>query len=105
MDLRSLRFAVTLAEELHFARAAGRHYIAAQAFGRQIRRLERDLGTTLFHRTSRRVELTAADERVITRAHGLLADLDRLAVEAADGDPGGGAPLRVGVLGFGAAER
>jgi DNA-binding transcriptional LysR family regulator len=105
MDLRSLRFAVTLAEELHFGRAAARHYIAAQAFGRQIRRLERDLGTTLFHRTSRRVELTAAGERVITRVCRLLADLDRLAAEAADGDSGGDAPLRVGVLGFGAAER
>jgi DNA-binding transcriptional LysR family regulator len=105
MDLRSLRYAVTLAEELHFGRAAARHYIAAQAFGRQIRRLERDLGTTLFHRTSRRVELTGAGEQVIMRVRRLLADLDRLASEAAEGDPGTDAPLRVGVLGFGAAER
>ncbi|MBB6373245.1 DNA-binding transcriptional LysR family regulator [Pseudonocardia eucalypti] len=105
-DLRSLRYALTLASELHFGRAAARHYIAAQAFGRRIRQLESDLGLTLFHRTSRRVTLTPAGERVLTRATGLLAALDHLADEAADAPPPDDtAPLRVGVLGFGAAER
>ncbi|WP_433179602.1 LysR family transcriptional regulator [Actinoallomurus sp. CA-150999] len=42
MDIRSLRYAITLAEELHFGRAAQRHYISAQPFGRRIQDLERD---------------------------------------------------------------
>ena len=105
MDIQSLRYAVTLADELHFGRAAARHYIAAQPFGQRIRRLERELGTPLFARTSRHVELTPAGERVVQRARTLLVALDRLAEEAAAGPPGDGRPLRIGVLGFGVAER
>jgi DNA-binding transcriptional LysR family regulator len=41
MELRSLKFAVTLAEELHFGRAAERHFVSAQPFGRTIAALER----------------------------------------------------------------
>jgi DNA-binding transcriptional LysR family regulator len=54
MDFQTLRYVVTLAEELHFGRAARRHYLAPQAFGRHVQRLERELGTRLFDRTSRR---------------------------------------------------
>jgi DNA-binding transcriptional LysR family regulator len=60
MELRSLKFAVTLAEELHFGRAAERHFVSAQPFGRTIAALEREIGTPLFNRTTRRVELTPA---------------------------------------------
>ncbi|MBN6058238.1 LysR family transcriptional regulator [Nonomuraea sp. RK-328] len=41
MEIQALRYAVTLAEELHFGRAARRHHISAQPFDRHIRRLER----------------------------------------------------------------
>ncbi|WP_408897199.1 LysR family transcriptional regulator [Nocardioides sp. R1-1] len=103
MDVRSLRYALTLAEELHFGRAAAAHYIAAQPFGRRIRQLEQELGTRLFERTSRRVELTDAGERFLPRARRVLADLDAL-MEAAEGDRGEPV-LRLGVLGFGLADR
>ncbi len=103
MDVRSLRYAVTLADTLHFGRAAQAHYIAAQPFGRRIQALERELGTPLFARTSRRVALTPAGERFLPRARQVLAQLDAL-VEQAEGpraDPG---VLRIGVLGFGLAD-
>jgi DNA-binding transcriptional LysR family regulator len=103
MDVRSLRYALTLADELHFGRAARAHYIAAQAFGRRIQELERELGTTLFERTSRRVALTAAGERFLPRARRVLAQMDDL-MRTAEGDhceP----VLRIGVLGFGLADR
>ncbi|GHE89639.1 LysR family transcriptional regulator [Amycolatopsis deserti] len=103
MDVRSLRYALTLAEELHFGRAARAHYIAAQPFGRRIAELERELGTRLFERTSRRVALTEAGERFLPRARRVLAQLDALMV-AAEGDPGEPV-LRIGVLGFGLADR
>ncbi|WP_435153964.1 LysR family transcriptional regulator [Amycolatopsis sacchari] len=103
MDVRSLRYALTLAEELHFGRAARAHFIAAQAFGRRIQELERELGTRLFDRTSRRVSLTEAGERFLPRARRVLAQLDAL-MEAAEGDPAEPV-LRIGVLGYGLADR
>ncbi|MHC3472620.1 LysR family transcriptional regulator [Streptomyces sp. 7R007] len=103
MDIQSLRYALTLADELHFGRAASAHYIAAQPFGRRIQELERDLGARLFERTSRRVCLTPAGERFLPRARRVLADLDAL-MQTAEGDHTEPV-LRIGVLGFGLADR
>ncbi|GAB3570831.1 LysR family transcriptional regulator [Amycolatopsis endophytica] len=103
MDVRSVRYALTLAEELHFGRAARAHFIAAQPFGRRIQQLERELGAKLFERTSRRVRLTDAGERFVPRARRVLRQLDAL-MEIAEGDHGEPV-LRVGVLGFGLADR
>lgn len=94
---------MTLAEELHFGRAAQRHYVVPQAFGRRIQRLEREVGARLFDRTSRRVTLTAAGERFLVRAQRVLAQVDELAVVSAESPVHTGV-LRVGVLGFGLAD-
>ncbi|WP_223167850.1 LysR family transcriptional regulator [Nonomuraea sp. SYSU D8015] len=96
MEIRSLRYAVTLAEELHFGRAAQRHFIAPQPFGRHIQRLEREVGKRLFERTSRRVALTPAGERVVAEARRVLAAVDGLADVARDDAPHDGAPISVG---------
>ena len=107
MDIQALRYAVTLAEELHFRKAAERHYIAPQAFGRRVHALERELGSRLFDRTSRRVTLTPEGERLVAYAVDLLARVDALGEQtrAAPGGDGTDAAVRVGVLGFGAADR
>lgn len=103
MDIQSLRYALTLAEELNFARAAGVHYIAAQPFGRRIQRLERELGTRLFDRSSHHVALTPAGERFLPRAQRVISDIEAL-MQLAETDSSGRF-LRVGVLGFGLADR
>ena len=59
LEIRSLRYFVVAAEELNFTRAAARLYVAQQALSREIKRLETQLGTTLFVRTTRRVTLDA----------------------------------------------
>ncbi|MFE9452682.1 LysR family transcriptional regulator [Streptomyces sp. NPDC006739] len=78
MDARLLRAFVTVAEELHFTRAAARLYVAQQALSRDVRRLERELGAELFVRTTRQVTLTADGERLLPYARRVLAAQDDL---------------------------
>lgn len=75
MDLVALRTFTVVAEELHFGRAARRLHLAQQAASDQIKRLERDLGVELFHRTTRRVELTHAGTALVADAQQLLTDV------------------------------
>ncbi|AWW39311.1 LysR family transcriptional regulator [Streptomyces cadmiisoli] len=72
LDPRLLRAFVTVAEELHFTRAAVRLYVAQQALSRDVRRLERELGADLFVRTTRQVTLTADGVRLLPYARRVL---------------------------------
>jgi DNA-binding transcriptional LysR family regulator len=93
VELRSLRYFVTVAEELHFGRAAERLNIVQPAVSHQIARLERDLGTRLLDRSPRHVRLTPAGERVLAAARDTLAAAARVRVVA--GEPA--VRLRIGV--------
>jgi len=76
-DLRNLSSFVAAAEELHFTRAAQRLHLTQQALSTQIRQLEGSLGVQLFHRTTRRVELTDAGRTLLAHAIPLLAGATR----------------------------
>ncbi|MEU3901493.1 LysR family transcriptional regulator [Streptomyces sp. NPDC045251] len=78
LDPRLLRAFVTVAEDLHFTRAAARLYVAQQALSRDVRRLERELGAELFVRTTRQVTLTADGERLLPYARRVLEAQDDL---------------------------
>ncbi|MFE3543892.1 LysR substrate-binding domain-containing protein [Nocardia sp. NPDC059177] len=73
-----LRLLLTLAEELHFGRAARKLYLTQPALSQQIRSLEERLGVALFHRSSRRVELTAAGSAVLPAARNVVDAADEL---------------------------
>ncbi|MET7455146.1 LysR family transcriptional regulator [Streptomyces sp. NPDC005574] len=78
LEPRLLRAFLAVAEELHFTRAAARLHIAQQVLSRDVRRLERELGTDLFVRTTRQVTPTADGERLVPYARRVLAAQDEL---------------------------
>lgn len=77
MELRQLQYFVTLADELHFGRAAAREHIVQSALSQQLRRLERELGVMLVERDTHHVRLTAAGSAMLAEAQAVLRAVHR----------------------------
>ncbi|GII85004.1 LysR family transcriptional regulator [Sphaerisporangium siamense] len=99
MELRTLRYFVAVAEELHFGRAAARLYMSQPPLSRAIRRLEADVGAVLLHRSAAGVTLTPAGTVLLDEARTLLDRADRIRVRVAVA--AGAATITVGILGDG----
>ena len=78
-----MRYVVAVAETANFTRAAERCHVVQSALSHQIKRLEHELGATLFARTSRRVSLTPAGEAFLPAARQALEAAERDAADAA----------------------
>jgi DNA-binding transcriptional LysR family regulator len=97
MELRQLRYFVTLAEELHFGRAAAHEHIVQSALSQQVQRLERELGVVLLQRSTHHVVLTGAGAALLVEARQILAHVDR-AAGAARSAARAAATVRVGIV-------
>lgn len=83
MNLKQLEFAVALAEEGNFTRAAERCHVVQSALSHQIAHLEQELGITLFERLPRQVRATAAGEALLVHARQVQASLRHLRADVA----------------------
>ncbi len=76
VDFRRLQYFVTLAEHLHFGRAAAALNIAQPALSQQLKVLEREVGAELIRRSSRQVSLTEAGQVLLADGKKLLRQSD-----------------------------
>ncbi|WP_030909709.1 LysR family transcriptional regulator [Streptomyces sp. NRRL F-5126] len=97
MELRTLRYFVAVAEELHFGRAAARLHMSQPPLSRAIKRLEAETGAALFDRSPAGVALTGVGEVLLDEARALLDRADRLRARVAAA--AGAATITVGILG------
>ncbi|WP_447641819.1 MULTISPECIES: LysR family transcriptional regulator [Chitinophagaceae] len=76
MEIRHLNYFKTLAEELHFGKAAERLYISQPPLSRQIKDLEDELGVILFLRNNKRVQLTEAGKYFLGQVNDIIQNLE-----------------------------
>ena len=98
MNLRDLKYIVAVADSHHFGQAAERCFVSQPTLSGQIKKLEEELGVTLFERTKRSVETTPIGEAIVAHARQVLAQADEIRrLAESHQDPLVG-PLRIGVI-------
>lgn len=97
MDLRQLRYFVTVAEELNFSRAALRLHMSQPPLSHQIKMLEDELGVVLLERNRREVKLTAAGRTFLHDSRALLDQAQVALQRARLSGQGRTGTLRVGM--------
>ncbi|MDQ2992282.1 MAG: LysR substrate-binding domain-containing protein [Candidatus Eremiobacteraeota bacterium] len=98
LSLRDLEYAVAVARERHFGRAAGYCGVSQAALSEQVRKLESVLGVALFERTTRKVEPTVRGAAILQQAEALLGDARRLLEDARRSAEPLTGELRLGVI-------
>ncbi len=98
MTLTELRYAVALAREKHFGRAAAACFVSQPTLSVAIRKLESELGVTLFERSMQDVHVTPVGEQVVAQAQQVLSQVSAIKEMVVQGrDPLNG-PLHIGVI-------
>lgn len=98
MTLNELRYVVALAQTGHFGRAAEKCFVSQPTLSVAIKKLEDDLGVTLFERTRTRVWPTPAGKRIINQANRVLDEAQVIRELASEAKDPLAIPLRVGAI-------
>ncbi len=98
MTLTELRYIVAVARERHFGRAAETCFVSQPTLSVAVKKLEEELGVTLFERGPGEVSVTPAGRKIVEQAQRVLEEASRIREIAAAGkDPLAG-PLRLGAI-------
>lgn len=84
MELRQLQYAVQIAAEKNFSRAAEKLHIAQPSLSQQLSKMEKELGVLLFQRSTNSVELTYAGSQFVEKAQRILDTVEQLRKEMED---------------------
>ncbi len=98
MNLRDLKYLIAVADTRHFGRAAERSFVSQPTLSGQIKKLEEELGVTLFERSKHSVEITPVGESIVAKAKQVLEQSEALLhIAQSYRDPLVG-PLRMGAI-------
>ncbi len=98
MNLRDLNYIIAVAEARHFGKAAERCFVSQPTLSGQIKKLEEELGVTIFERTKRSVEITPIGETILAHARLIQEQSEAIKQSAlTHQDPLLG-PLRIGAI-------
>ncbi len=98
MNTRDFEYAIAVAQERSFSRAAKACGVSQPTLSGQIRKLERSLGIEIFERDGHTIRITPTGVTILEQAHLAMAAIERIAEVAREGaDPLSG-PLRIGFI-------
>lgn len=98
MDIRHLRYFVTVAEALSFAKAARNLHMSQPPLSRRIADMEGELGIRLFDRSTKKVTLTATGQRLLPQARAAVQAFDSVMRAARAVSPSQSRRLRIALL-------
>lgn len=98
MTLTELRYIIAVAREKHFGRAASACHVSQPTLSVAIRKLEDELGISLFERGPGDVSLTPTGEKIVEQAQRVLEDIESIKQLAKSGQDQLGSPIRIGAI-------
>ncbi len=98
MNLNELRYAVAVAQERNFRRAAGRCFVTQPALSLAIQKLEGELGVVLFERSRTEVSVTPIGSRIVEQAQRVLEEAGKVNEIARQGKDQLVGTLKLGVI-------
>lgn len=98
MTLNELKYVVAVARERHFGHAAESCFVSQPTLSVAVRKIEDELGVSLFERRKGEVSITPVGERIVAQAQRVLEEVNAIRHLAAEGQDPLAAPLRLGAI-------
>jgi len=98
MNIRDLKYIITVAKEQHFARAAAKVFVSQPTLSMQIKKVEDELGVEIFERSNKSFLITKTGEKIIKKAEIILREIDEIKNIAKNSQDPFSSELRIGAF-------